>query len=108
MIFKLIVVALNVLGWYTMFGVVNNFIYSRTGGSHITVEQVVKRKVATVTSDALNMREQPSAEGALIRTLQKGSRLTVSGEIQDGWVPVEIDGTRGFVSGSYVLIEEEE
>jgi uncharacterized protein YgiM (DUF1202 family) len=106
MIFKLIVVALNVFGWFTMYRVANQFIYFRTR-SPAAVEQVVKRTVATVTSEALNMREEPSAKGALIRTLQKGTRLTVSGEVQDGWVPVEIDGTRGFVSGSYVSIEEE-
>jgi uncharacterized protein YgiM (DUF1202 family) len=111
MIFKLIAVALNVFGWFTMYGVVNQFIYSRTR-SHAAVEPVVKPKAArvtaaTVTADALNMREQPSREGALIRTLKKGDRLTVSGEVQDGWVPVEIDGTRGFVSDSYVVIEEE-
>jgi uncharacterized protein YgiM (DUF1202 family) len=103
---KLIVVALNVFGWFTIYRTVNQYIYLRTK-SPVAVEQAVERKVATVISDALNMREQPLAEGALIRTLQKGSRLTVSGEVQDGWVPVEIDGTRGFVSSSYVSIGEE-
>jgi uncharacterized protein YgiM (DUF1202 family) len=106
MIFKLIIVALNVFGWFTIYRVANQYIYFRTR-SPVVVEEVVKRTVATVTSDALNMREQPSAEGALIRTLQKGTRLTVSGEVRDGWVPVEIDGTPGFVNGSYVSIEEE-
>jgi hypothetical protein len=39
--------------------------------------------------------------------LQKGDRLTVSGEEQNGWIPVEIDGSAGFVNGSYVSMEEE-
>jgi uncharacterized protein YraI len=105
MIFKLILVALNVFGWFTIYRVANQYIYRMS--SPVAVKQVVKRKVATVTSHALNMREQPSVKGARIRTLQKGARLTVSGEVQGGWVPVEIDGTRGFVSASYVSIGEE-
>jgi uncharacterized protein YgiM (DUF1202 family) len=106
MIFKLIIVALNVLGWVTIYDVANNYIDSRTR-STVAVEQVVKRTVATVTTDVLNMREQPSVKAALIKKLHQGDRLIVSGKIQDGWVPVEIDGTRGFVSDSYVSIKEE-
>jgi uncharacterized protein YgiM (DUF1202 family) len=95
MIFKvLIVVALNAFGWFTIYRIANPYIRFWTKSS-VAVEQAVKHKVATVTSDALNMREQPSAGGALIRTLQKGARLTVSGDVQDGWVPVEIDGPAG-------------
>ncbi|GHV79249.1 hypothetical protein AGMMS49944_10400 [Spirochaetia bacterium] len=111
--FKLIgvalVVALNAFGWRTMFGTVNEFIYSqaRSRTAVEQVQQVAKRKVATVTTDALNMREKPSAKETLIRTLHKGERLIISGEVQNGWVPVEIDGKRGFVSDSYISIEEE-
>jgi uncharacterized protein YgiM (DUF1202 family) len=110
MFFKVIVaafvVALNGFGWYAIFGNVNGFINSRMRRP-VAVEQVVKRKVATVTTDALNMREKPSENEALIMTLHKGDRLIVNAEPQDGWVPVEIDGKSGFVSDSFILIEEE-
>jgi uncharacterized protein YgiM (DUF1202 family) len=106
MIFKVIVLVLNVFGWFMIYRVANQFIFFHTR-QPVAVEQVVKHKVATVSSAALNMRDQPSTNGSLLRTLKKGDRLTVSGEVQDGWIPVEIEGTSGFVNGSYISIEEE-
>jgi hypothetical protein len=57
---------------------------------------------ATVTSVALNMRTEPSANGALIKTLKKGDTLTVTGETANGWTPVEHDGAKGYVSAQYI------
>jgi uncharacterized protein YgiM (DUF1202 family) len=53
------------------------------------------------------MRNVPSINGALIATLKKGDRLTITGDSQDGWLPVEVNGNHGFINGSYVSIDEE-
>jgi uncharacterized protein YgiM (DUF1202 family) len=64
------------------------------------------KPTATVTSDALNMRSEPSANGALVKTLKKGDTLFVTGEIASGWVPVEYEGAQGYVSGQYILLSD--
>ncbi|GHU05393.1 hypothetical protein FACS1894147_11520 [Spirochaetia bacterium] len=60
---------------------------------------------ATVTSDALNLRAEPSASGALLKTLKKGDTLTVTGDAANGWTPVEHDGAKGYVSAQYIKIK---
>jgi hypothetical protein len=60
---------------------------------------------ATVTSDALNLRAEPSGDAALVKTLKKGDGLTVTGDAADGWVPVEHDGAKGYVSEKYISID---
>jgi tetratricopeptide (TPR) repeat protein len=60
---------------------------------------------ATVTPDALNFRAGPGVNSAILSTLHKGDSLSVTGEAQDGWLPVEYDGKQGFVSAEFVNIE---
>ena len=78
----------------------------RNSGHRFSLKTAVERiggvKTATVTADALNMRAAPSANGALVKTLKRGDTLTVTGEIADGWAPVEHDGAIGFVSARYI------
>jgi len=62
---------------------------------------------ATVTADALNMREGPGADNALITTLHKGDKFTILEEY-DGtlWVKIEYNGRTGFVHGDYITREK--
>jgi uncharacterized protein YgiM (DUF1202 family) len=62
---------------------------------------------ATVTADALNVREGPGADNALITTLHKGDKLTILEEY-DGttWVKIEYKGRTGFVHGDYITREK--
>jgi uncharacterized protein YgiM (DUF1202 family) len=69
------------------------------------VEQTVPQKIARVTSNALNLRAQPSASSGIVKTLRQGDRLSVTGESRNGWLPVEHSGSNGWVNAKYILVE---
>ncbi|GHV61402.1 hypothetical protein AGMMS49587_05440 [Spirochaetia bacterium] len=73
--------------------------------SAVTAPAPSAASTATVISDALNLRAEPSANGALLKTLKKGDTLTVTGDTANGWTPVEHDGAKGYVSAQYINIE---
>ncbi|GHU80955.1 hypothetical protein FACS189468_2240 [Spirochaetia bacterium] len=73
--------------------------------SAVTAPAPSAASTATVTSDALNLRSEPSASGALLKTLKKGDTLTITGDAANGWTPVEYDGAKGYVSAQYIKIE---
>jgi uncharacterized protein YgiM (DUF1202 family) len=68
--------------------------------SSITQTQM---QTATVTSDAANFRSAPSTSGDIIKTLKKGDTLTVTGNIESGWVPVKHGNDTGYVSVDLVV-----
>jgi hypothetical protein len=80
---------------------------SNRPASATTVNVKTAEVSVTVTSEALNMRSSPSADGELIKTLKTGDTLTVTGEAQSGWLPVEHDGDAGWVSAAYVDIGQQ-
>jgi TPR repeat protein len=57
---------------------------------------------ATVTADALNMREGPSADTAVVTQLKKGDALTVTEDTGGNWVKVEAGDTSGYVRRDYI------
>jgi len=62
---------------------------------------------ATVTADALNMREGPGADNTLITTLHKGDRFTILEEYDNtAWVKIEYNGRTGFVHSDYITREK--
>ncbi|MDR3160457.1 MAG: SH3 domain-containing protein [Spirochaetaceae bacterium] len=67
--------------------------------------QTVIRKTASVTSNGLNLRAQPSANASIVKILRRGDRLSVTGEAQDGWLPVEHNGNSGWVNAQYITLE---
>jgi len=86
-------------------GVVNikEFIAAETSGN-APKPKVSALPTATVTSDALNMRGGPGVDNPIITQVRKGDVLTVTGNKQNGWLPVEFNGKRGFVSSEMVQI----
>jgi tetratricopeptide (TPR) repeat protein len=56
----------------------------------------------TVTADALNVREGPSADTALVTQLKKGDPLTVTEDTGAAWVKVEAEGKTGYVNRDYI------
>ena len=71
----------------------------------ITQGPVITKMIATVTSDRLNMREQPSSDSTLIITLHNGDTLDVIEENNTGnWYKVEYEGNTGYVHREYVAI----
>jgi tetratricopeptide (TPR) repeat protein len=60
----------------------------------------------TVISDAANIRSAPdSSKNNVITQLKKGDTLIVSGSIDNGWLPVEVDGQPGYVSAELISME---
>ncbi|MDR1786439.1 MAG: SH3 domain-containing protein [Spirochaetaceae bacterium] len=86
-------------------GVVNikDFIVAETGGN-APKPKGSAGPTATVTSDALNVRGGPGVDNPVITQVKKGDVLTVTGDKQNGWLPVEFNGKRGFVSSEMVQI----
>jgi uncharacterized protein YraI len=60
---------------------------------------------ATVTVNALNFRSGPGINNNILKTIKKGDVLTVTGNTKNGWLPVEHQGTKGYVSGEMVDIK---
>jgi uncharacterized protein YraI len=69
-----------------------------------TVTTDAAQATATVTSDALNLRAGPSASHNIVKTLKKGDTLTVTGDKENGWLPVSHNGDTGYVSAEMVSI----
>jgi hypothetical protein len=91
-------------------GIITNK-YSKSGtaikaaASTTTVTRAATLVTATVTSDALNLRAKPNASSTILSTLRKGTRVSVTGEVRNGWLPVEHEGKQGFVNNKFVSIE---
>lgn len=60
-------------------------------------------RTGIVTASALNIRSQPNINSAVLRTVPRGTRLTIVGS-QGNWYTVVYDGTTGYVSKRYVSI----
>ncbi len=60
---------------------------------------------AVVNATSLNLREAPSMEGQLLKSLPEGYNLTVNG-YENGWIKVTDDtNTSGYVSVDYVTLK---
>ena len=61
--------------------------------------------IATVTCDALRVREQPSTEAPVITQIPNGEQLEVAAE-EGEWVRVYLDDEEVYVAAEYVKVEE--
>ncbi|WP_203568723.1 SH3 domain-containing protein [Aestuariimicrobium ganziense] len=57
--------------------------------------------VSAVT--AVNVRSTPSTSGKILTVLYKGSKATQTGSTKNGWVPVQVNGIKGWVSQNYLI-----
>ncbi|MDR1575592.1 MAG: tetratricopeptide repeat protein [Treponema sp.] len=74
-------------------------------GREVVVEEPPVVTV-TVTSAAANIRSAPdSTKDNVITQMKKGDTLIAAGAVNNGWLPVEIDGQAGYVSASLVSME---
>jgi serine/threonine protein kinase/tetratricopeptide (TPR) repeat protein/uncharacterized protein YgiM (DUF1202 family) len=72
--------------------------YEYTGG-----EWIWRGGTVAVRSNAANIRSAPdSSKNNVITTLRNGDILTVTGSVNNGWLPVEVDGQAGYVSADLV------
>lgn len=61
-------------------------------------------KIATVTTDALKVRDEPSTEASVIDLIGRGEKIEV-GDEQDGWLEILYsDGEKDYISAEYVEV----
>ena len=80
--------------------------YCVTGEEAIEVAKEVGRRIATVNTVTLRVRQEPSMEAATLGLVPIEDQLLVSEE-QDGWVRVDIEEGFGYVSAEYVTLTTE-
>lgn len=79
--------------------------YLLTGvDAKLKARELVKT-VATVTTDALKIREEPNTECGVLTLVPMGEELEVV-EVLDGWVKINLDGEDYYVSADYVEVGE--
>ena len=68
--------------------------------------QAAAETVATVTADALRVREEASSDSGIVTLAAEGDDLEILSEEQDGWIAVTTSEGDGYVSVDYVEITE--
>ena len=96
-------------GWYKITsGKVEGYVsaeYIITGEEALIIAQSEARLMATVTTDSLRVRKEPSTDSKKLSNVAKGEEINVI-EVLDGWVKVEFDGyDEAYVSADYVTVE---
>lgn len=89
-------------GWYKID--VNGVVGWISGEYVALISEIQYRptdKVAIVNASSLNVRNKPSASGTRITSVKKGGKYKVIDE-ENGWYKLEINGTSGWASGSYL------
>lgn len=65
----------------------------------------VGKMIATIDTEALRVRMEPSTESGVLGNLPRGEIVEVLSENEDGWVCVDYAGQDGWVSGEYVALD---
>lgn len=99
-------------GWYEITsGSVTGFVkaeYVVTGEEAIELAKEVRKRIATVTTTTLFVREEATTESRTIGMVPIEDELTVlEEEGLEGWVKVSVEEGEGFVSTDYVTLSTE-
>lgn len=88
----------NIVGWasdeYLLFG-----------EDALALANDVGKTIATIDTEALRVRKEPSTEASILGNLPRGEIVEVLGENEDGWVCVDYEGEDGWVSADYVSLD---
>ncbi|MFI3177614.1 MAG: NlpC/P60 family protein [Eubacteriales bacterium] len=63
--------------------------------------------IATVTTDALKVREEPNTECAIVTTVANGEQLEVVDASLEGWVKIRLDNEEVYVSAEFVSVNDQ-
>ena len=77
-----------------------------TGEAANELAKEVGRRIATVTTETLNVRKEPNTETSIIGQVPMGEVLTVTDEA-GGWVQIRIEEGYGYVSADYISLSTE-
>lgn len=67
----------------------------------------VSRRVATVETETLFVRTEPTTESDVLEMVPDQEELTVTDETVDGWTKVSVEKGEGYVSNDYVKMSTE-
>lgn len=82
--------------------------YVVTGTDAIALAKEVGKRIATVTTTTLFVREMPSTESSVIGMVPIEDELTVTEEgVDEGWIKVSIEEGDGYVSTEFVTLTTE-
>ena len=97
-------------GWYQIqSGSVEGYVkaeYFKTGAEAKQIADEVGDKIATVTTETLRVRTEPSLEASILGLVPGGEQLTVL-DTAEGFVKVSIEEGDGWVSTDYVDVAVE-
>lgn len=86
----------NIIGWasdeYLLFG-----------EEALALAGSVGKMVATVDTETLRVRMEPSTESGIWGLLPKGEVVEVLNEYDDGWVRIDFEGEDGYVSTEFLV-----
>lgn len=99
-------------GWYEIkSGSVQGYVkaeYVVTGDEAVALAKEVGKRIATVTTTTLFVREQATTESSVIGMVPIEDELTVTEEdVTEGWVKVSIEEGEGYVSTEFVTLSTE-
>jgi cell wall-associated NlpC family hydrolase len=97
-------------GWYQITsGSVTGYVkaeYCITGEDAIALAKEVSTRIATVNTQTLKVRKDPSLDAEVLGLVPMGDVLVVSEEIED-WVKVDVEEGIGWVSTEFVDLSRE-
>lgn len=97
-------------GWYQIqSGSVTGYVkgeYCVTGEAAVEIARSVGTRIATVTTQTLFVRMEPSTESSILGMVPLADELLVLEET-DGWVKVDVEEGIGWVSADYVELHSE-
>lgn len=88
----------NIIGWasdeYLLFG-----------EEALALANDVGKLVATINTETLRVRMEPSTESGVYGLLPKGEIVEVLSQDADGWVCIDYEGSDGYVSTEYLVMD---
>ena len=97
-------------GWYQITsGSVTGYVkadYCVTGDDAVEIAREVGKRFATVTTQTLFVRKEPSTEAAILSMVPEADELLVLDQVE-GWVQVDVEEGTGWISTDYVELHSE-
>lgn len=76
-----------------------------TGSDALDCAEQMKSVSVRVETEVLNVRKGAGIHTPVIAQVTAGASYPAAGEETDGWIPVEVDGKKGFLSADYVTLD---
>lgn len=97
-------------GWYQInSGSVTGYVKAEfcvTGDDAVEIAKQVGKRLATVTTQTLFVRKEPSLEASILSMVPEADELLILDEVE-GWVKVDVEEGTGWISKDYVSIHSE-